>query len=146
MGCFSRDQLQIVRFCAIECRLQRSGPESVSDMVVAWDYAFGYAADGAKPDKRMIRNLGALVAPEKNQLGFRQCEVWIGNRTNLKLTWRQIDRALASLIKHGTHNLTPAEWFKEYEEIHPFEDGNGRVAARRSLEPSRGSRSAVRSG
>jgi len=71
-----------------------------------------------------IAALGAIIEPEKAS-EFRKIPVTIN--------WRQIpvvdfERALALLCKVQI-GLTPEAWYKEFEELHPFEDGNGRVGA-----------------
>lgn len=121
---FSIEQMEIVRFCAVECEMQRSGEASVSWMVDAWNYALRQRSLG--PTKRHLRDLGKRVEPGKNLRGFRMVPVYVGSYDNPKLDWEKIDSALDSLLGNGDA-LSPGEWFREYEEIHPFVDGNGRT-------------------
>jgi hypothetical protein len=123
--------LDIVRFCAIECELQVSGELSVYNMVNAWDVARNECmlniAEGIEGvTEAQILRLGYLVEPGKNQRGFRQCPVWVGR--SLKIAWDLIPSALYGICQ-SFEDVDPAEWFKEYEEIHPFVDGNGRTGA-----------------
>jgi hypothetical protein len=119
---FSDAHLVIVRFCAIECALQGSGERSVYNMVSAWAYATSRAA--SRPSVEDVECLGYSVEPNKNLAGFRQVGVRDGD--DVKGDWQQVPRQIAALCAN-TDALTPAEWFYEYEQIHPFRDGNGRT-------------------
>lgn len=121
---FTNAHLDIVRFCSIECELQMSGERSVTWMVNGWQYA--QMDPKRRPTITDITRLGMLVEPEVNRNGFRQCGVRVGNA--VKMEWDKVPRAIDMLVENGT-DLTPADWFREYEEIHPFEDGNGRSGA-----------------
>lgn len=121
--------LNIVNFCARECKLQMSGELSVAWMVDAWLYAIERSLsndDGwtyTLPTVDDVINLGRLCEPDENRNGFRTC--WVQVRAST-IDWQNIHSQIDSLILHGLTTLTPAEFFKEYEEIHPFRDGNGR--------------------
>lgn len=119
----------IVRFCSIECRLQMSGELSVGWMVDAWLYAKEISSvmnweDDEKPIYQYIPptvtdvlNLGKLVEPNVNALGFRTCGVQVGS--DVKMDWRLVPQQVVNLMENQ-EALTPNEFFKEYEEIHPF--------------------------
>lgn len=110
----------IIHFCAVECKMQMSGEESVSWMVDAWLWALKQTQP---PSPGKIATLGLLVEPHKNAIGFRRCGVRVG--FDVKMDWERVDGCIKQLC--STYSLTPAEWFKEYENIHPFVDGNGRT-------------------
>lgn len=122
----------IVRFCAIECRLQQSGEYSVSWMVDAWIYAMNIQkvlmANGdlinVAPTIQDVLNLGQLVEPHDNIYGFRTVNVQVGY--DVKMDWQLVPGAMERLM-NTIGDCTPSEFFKEYEEIHPFRDGNGRT-------------------
>lgn len=127
----------IVRFCSIECRLQMSGELSVGWMVDAWLYAQDFG--GQPPTLADVQNIGKLVEPNVNVgPGFRKVDVRVGY--DIKLPYQQVPSAMVDLmerinpLKEVTDSaypgdylrLTPAKFFKEYEDIHPWQDGNGR--------------------
>lgn len=123
---FSDGQLEIVRFCAVECEMQQSGEKSVWWMVRAWEYAFGRSHNGRGPTVDDVLALGALVEPNKNANGFRQVGVRVG--WDVKGDWRDVPRQVANLCdSDAVEALDPGEWFRQYEEVHPFRDGNGRT-------------------
>lgn len=120
---FTQKQWKLLKHCARECELQYSGEMSVYNMMRAWEYAAVLASQG-RFDKAAIRMLGKLVEPQKNSKGFRLVNVRVGLR--VLVDYKNVQGALAGLLANGK-DLTPTEFFKEFEEIHPFVDGNGRV-------------------
>jgi hypothetical protein len=118
----------IVRFCAIECRLQMSGELSVHWMVDAWIYALASSEDGL-PSLDDVINIGQLVEPNVNvptdRSEFRTVDVRVG--WDVKAPWEEVPRLMVALMESYDPDLvTPAEFFKAYEDIHPWRDGNGR--------------------
>ena len=90
----------------------------------AWDVGRQMADLRASPTVADIRNLGRLVEPDKNAQGFRSIGVRVGSRLCPKA--EMVPRMVARLVAHG-EKLAPLEFYKEFEEIHPFVDGNGRT-------------------
>lgn len=138
--------LEIVKFAAIECRLQMSGELSVANMIDAWRYAqvVSYLKDEdgiytwENPTVKDVLNLGQLVEPNVNNLGFRTCGVRVGY--DVKMDWQEVPRSMVNLMEAlkeppvsdpekgiSVPVLTPDTFFKEFEEVHPFRDGNGRT-------------------
>lgn len=116
---------QIVRFCAEECARQRSGELSVADMYEALAHA--YTTFGLELDLEAIAELGRLVEPIKNRDGFRQVPVTIDSRS-VGARPEDICPQLSKLLKAvNDADIGPKEFFKHFEKIHPFTDGNGRV-------------------
>lgn len=114
---------EVVDYCAQECAWQGSGELSVGWMVHAWEYALSKCMHPITVTH--IRVLGKMVEPEKNKNGFRRQPVWVGY--NEKMDWERIDGATKWLVEEQVGGVDPIEWFRKYEDIHPFIDGNGRT-------------------
>jgi hypothetical protein len=116
--------LGVVRWAAQECEWQSSGEASVYWMLTGWVYA------RRNRNKRIalhhILELGALVEPRHNLYGLRKVGVRVGS--SVKLDWQLVPAALDQLIA-DQDALSPVEWFRQYEEIHCWRDGNGRTGS-----------------
>ena len=118
--------IEIVRFCSVECKMQMSGEESVYWMVDGYEWAQENSQEPPIPEQ--IEWLGSLIEPYKNASGFRHVPVYVSG--NEKLYHALIPEAINSLCQAlENYTLEPDEWFREYENIHPFVDGNGRTGA-----------------
>lgn len=122
---------RVVVYCAQECAWQRSGEVSVYLMVEAWRYAMRHRFK--QPTLRDVLALGKLVEPTKNRDGLRRCDVRVG--WDVKMPWGQVSFAIGCHVGRATWSAGTGtatrrdadEWFRQYEEIHPFVDGNGRT-------------------
>ena len=119
---FTGEQRRVIRWAAEECKRQRSGELSVAWMLDAWEYALAFRL--RSPAERDILNLAGCVEPEVNANGYRRCGVRVGS--DVKGPWEQVPRQVAQLVA-AVDTLTPDEWYREYESVHPFRDGNGRT-------------------
>lgn len=116
--------MRVVRFCAIECRLQESGEVSVWWMLNAWRYAKRHAK--RRPSEGDVFALGEYIEPIRNAPGYRMTGVRVG--MSIKPQHDEVPGLMRNLFELRD-DLEAAEFFRQYEEIHPFVDGNGRSGA-----------------
>lgn len=112
-----------LEFCAIEC--DRQGTDKKVEMAIALAWAKRVSRDGLPPTKLDILILGQKVEPTVNHSGFRKTPVSFANGS-LAVDWNHVPRLIDQLLQHWT-DISPQEVFQEFERIHPFADGNGRV-------------------
>jgi hypothetical protein len=128
---FTQQQLAVVRFCAEECKRQKTGPRAVSWMVNAYHYAASVLrpilAAGGKLEMEHILTLAEMIEPADNRIGFRIVDVRFADGTVLD-NHHIIPDQVARLLSLQAHT-TPGQFYQEFEEIHPFTDGNGREGA-----------------
>jgi hypothetical protein len=74
----------------------------------------------------MICGLGRLIEPEKNALGFRTVNVRVGNHA-CPPHEEVIPRLEDLLTKLRRQGMEPLDFYREFEGVHPFVDGNGRT-------------------
>ena len=115
-----------VLFCAEECEKQKVGPMSVFQML----RAFGIAQSQTLLTYQFILDLAFLVDPKYNKHGLRQVMVTFRDGTQPAVKPEHIQDQLTNiLIAYHDDNLTIDEFYREFQIIHPFLDGNGRVGA-----------------
>lgn len=114
-----------VRWAAQECLWQQSGETSVAWMLEGWEYA-ARLGDWYSPVLNDILTLGRVVEPRHNMGGLRRVDVRVGY--SVKMPHANIPAALDQWLV-ALPELDPTEAFRQYEEIHPFRDGNGRTGS-----------------
>lgn len=119
----------VVAYCAEEVRRQGhdvtalDGIARVGWMLEAWSTALGRAEYPV--NVWYVETLGRLVEREKNGGGFRGCVERVGSHL-VPSRPEDIRPRLQRLFEHWGL-LSPLSLYREFEEIHPFADGNGRV-------------------
>ena len=113
-----------VLFCAEECEKQKVGPMAVFQMF----RAFNLARSQSVMTYQFILDLGLLVDPRKNKNGLRQINITFHNQVQPAIHHELIqDQLTKIIIAYHDDQLTIDEFYRQFEIIHPFIDGNGRV-------------------
>lgn len=118
--------LNVLDYCAQECEWQFSGEKSVLYMAQAWAYAVSQSDQPIRVDDILV--IGHIVDPVRNRGGFRRTGVRVGY--DVKMSWDLVPGEINLLVAKqpaiSADKKDATEWFRQYEEIHPFVDGNGR--------------------
>jgi hypothetical protein len=113
--------ISIVRWAAEECDRQKSGELSVARFCEAWLYLNGKSTSFTSD---LIITLGMFVEPVTNARGYRTLPVHFANGSIVSTV--NIPHQINNLCEYS-NVLTPLQWYTEFEKVHPFADGNGRV-------------------
>lgn len=106
------------------------GISRVGWMLNAWEYAIIEAVEQLRtyPTITDTINIGHLVEKRTNAGGMRTCDVRVGDR--ICPSPKRLNTLLVSLfesLREGNYKGCPLIFYRDFEIIHPFEDGNGRT-------------------
>lgn len=99
----------------------------VGAMLKSWTHAVNHYPENdpvGLPSLAYIEYWGKTLEPLANEHGFRTCRVFVGGMEGASPI--EVVPRLEQLWRDGT-NLAPMEFYRAFEEIHPFADGNGRT-------------------
>lgn len=118
--------LDTIRWAAQECARQESGELSVAWMLEGYAYALTHRARPITLDD--ILTLGRLIEPVINRRGLRALPVLVGRDLHRGIAANTVPTALAQLVEYQD-GIDAVTWYRSYQEIHPFADGNGRTGS-----------------
>lgn len=124
--------MTVIEYCTEEVERQGhnvrllDGIERVRWMLQAWAYAlaFAHSNPGCAPTKESAIRIGQFIEPHANEKGIRTCHVIVGAHSPPR--YEHIESMLDALFQR-VEELAPMDFYKEFEHIHPFTDGNGRT-------------------
>lgn len=123
--------MTVIEYCTEEVRRQGhdvhtlDGIERVGWMLDGWAYAINrYNDDDDGPTILDVVAVGRCVEREKNHRGVRRLGVRVGR--SICPPPNEIPKMLDKLFE-TRDDVTPLEFYRGFEQVHPFIDGNGRT-------------------
>lgn len=121
--------VEVITSVAIgECRRQQTDFRGLVNLLSAYEVA--EFSSRALPTEGSILRIAQLIEPTCNENGYRRTPVTFANG-GWAASWHVIPDAMDTLMDHLFHVETSEdihEWTRQFLQIHPFIDGNGRTA------------------
>jgi hypothetical protein len=114
--------MNILDYIAYETERQSGTPAEQEGMEIAWAWV-----RSLWPLRLLVTDTIEMAYYINGSTGFRKVPA-VFNQGNPALPPGQIDNAMIRLFQ-AEDWMSPDEFTKEFLEIHPFADGNGRVAS-----------------
>lgn len=115
----------IALHCVEECVRQNVGLSGLVDLLGAYEFAVQQCADHGLPTEDDVMDLAARIEPSTRGRYRRTPVVFAsgGHATTAELLPNAMDR-----LFDPPPDVVPEEFVRAFLAIHPFTDGNGRVA------------------
>jgi hypothetical protein len=127
------DLLRVAEAAARECIRQGVGVDRLGSLLVAYDHAHGLARDGEVPNDWNLLGYGGLakvVEPDNGGM-VRSVPVSFADGSQAVapgILPQALDGWFSAVREVRGGNIPVDTWIKEFLDIHPFVDGNGRTA------------------
>ena len=122
---------RVLAYCIEEVQRQghdttvADGRDRVEWMLDAWRWARNLAREEKPITTDVVERIGSRIERHKNRDGFRNQPVYIANEVRDQ-DLQTIRREIGALCRE-VEEISPLAWYKRFEQVHPFIDGNGRT-------------------
>lgn len=124
---FHIDMVQIASACARECERQEVGLIELSYLIDAYRCALEATCDDEVPTLGLVLGLAMKIEPIKNRQGYRTVPVTFSDGGG-SAHYTTIAEAMQKMFTWMDEDTDADEFVKAFLRVHPFIDGNGRVA------------------